>query len=669
MVIPSTSTDTIPLPHAGRDLPLEWPFEALYHESIATAAKEIEEFDHLAPLPPLERQVELPTSDRDGPGGRIVRPPPEVDALVAIADALSHPRRWGLRGDERVAALDARELAERLQWVYEHRKRGLSPWDYAVQREWTQARSVNAGWWLRSKAPRTLPTVPEALGRLVGNNKARRDVLGLVTQAARCGYLGVTGSGPDLAALLGCAVSTFWAAVAWLESRGLIVRMRRYKPGKGKCPVGLNDNWYGPGPELLRRRELWNQGDLDDEALRIAGREAAKARARHRRTRHRIEIRRGRSQPTGRAPVSRVEWLESHLDGAARAELAGDELAARVAAIKAIQDRRVRALVEGDLAAYEAATAEAEGVELPRAPEVLAELVERWRAIAWGLLDRDLEVVVAAARALDRGERLDALGELGDHWDLERTEDLPLLRRPRERDHGVDESRQPADAPSPPPDLAARVDDHDVDEELGSGSEDGVEECPDDGADVAGRRFSEDAGAVEEPSADLEAECRLEAGGAVVADKLGPGDAATDDGEALDQGVAEEAESGAEAGTTHGLDGEEVEELLGDEAYLAKMAEVLGRRVSDLRAALEVQLRDSRKIIPSDPRRGYPRGRDSFEFPSEGSERPPPGTSRSELDRGPPDRLGARREMGRALDALERTSPALARRLRGRLRR
>jgi len=666
----STSTDTIPLPHAGVDLPLEWPFEALYHESIVTAATEIEAFDHLAPLPPLAAQVELPSSDREGPGGRTVRPPPQVDALVAIAESIAHPRRWALRGDERVAALDARELAERLQWVYEHRRRGLSPWDFAIQREWTQARSVNCGWWLRSKAPATLPTICEALGRLVGNVKTRRDVLALVTQAGRCGYLGVTGSGPALAALLGCAVSTFWAAVAWLESRGLLVRMRRYKPGKGGCPVGLHDNWYGPGAELLSRRELWDQIDLEDERLRIAGREAAKARARHRRARHRIEIRRGRALPSAPAPVGRVEWLETHLDGAARADAAADDLAARRAASESIQRRRVRALVEGDLQAYEAATAEAESAELPRAPELLEELVERWKEIAAGLEGRALPEVLAAARALDRGDRLEALAELGDHWDLERTEDLPLLRRPREDAHGVDETSEAPHGSAPPP----RPGDN-LDGPVARGSDELAEDRPHEGADVAGELGPSETIA-DGLGPDLDAEGDGEALGSVDAEELRPGVPPPEDGERLHEGIGEEVKPRDTAAASHapegtaGLEASDVEELLGDGPYLAKMAELLGRSIDDLRDALEAQRREARKIIPSDDRRGYPRGRDSSEFPSRsGSERPPPGTPDRGLDRHPPDRLGARREVERAIDALAVTSPGLARSLRGRLRR
>lgn len=207
--------------------------------------------------PPIE-QVDLPypgigrlTADgRPQRGGRIDRKPPELTLLAGCA--APHGTRLEIpTGYE--DATDAK-LAQRVIWAVNHRGRpgGLRPDDYAAQRELTVARSLT---WAFFKNCVELPGAPIAWQQRFGGAAT---ILGFLLWARRLGRSGITASGPQWAAILpgripgkGCAVSTVWAWMQLLERRGYLIRLRRYKPGRGGNPVALTANWYALGPRAL----------------------------------------------------------------------------------------------------------------------------------------------------------------------------------------------------------------------------------------------------------------------------------------------------------------------------------------------------------------------------------------------------------------------------------
>lgn len=155
-----------------------------------------------------------------------------------------------------VAKLPSDELADRLNWLFLHRGRALSPLDIAIQREWC-ARALGYGHFYAKQQP----WLPIQLVELVGGERAfqRKIVLATLCQALLKRANGIHISAPEAESLWGIRESTWWAVIAWLESRGLLVRLRQFKNTpkreKGQAPVQLDANWYGPGPALLNQRE------------------------------------------------------------------------------------------------------------------------------------------------------------------------------------------------------------------------------------------------------------------------------------------------------------------------------------------------------------------------------------------------------------------------------
>lgn len=207
--------------------------------------------------PPVE-QVDLPypgigrldAQGRPQRGGRIDRKPPELSLLAGCAA----PHRTRLELETGWEDATSAALAQRVIWAVNHRGRpgGMRPEDYAAQRELTVARSLTWGFF---KGCVELPGAPIAWQQRFGGAAV---VLGFLLWARRLGRDGITASGPQWASILpgrtpgkGCALSTVWAHMQALERAGYLIRLRRYKPGRGGNPVALTANWYALGPRAL----------------------------------------------------------------------------------------------------------------------------------------------------------------------------------------------------------------------------------------------------------------------------------------------------------------------------------------------------------------------------------------------------------------------------------
>ncbi len=202
-----------------------------------------------------DRDLEGPTPQLDMPypglgqrGGRYVddredvRKPPQLELLERCCPP--SPTRLELEtGFEAASPL---RLAERIHWAFWHRGRptGLSPADYAAQKELTVARSLT---WSFFENCREMPGVPVPWREKFGD---AAQVLGFLLWARRLGRWGMTLSGPQGCAVLDIGIATWWRYVQKLERAGYLIRLRRWKPGK-VAPVALAANWYALGPRAL----------------------------------------------------------------------------------------------------------------------------------------------------------------------------------------------------------------------------------------------------------------------------------------------------------------------------------------------------------------------------------------------------------------------------------
>lgn len=233
---------------------------------------------------------------------------------------------------EHVAEMTTAELAGRLEWLHLHRSRCLSPLDEAVQREWT-ARSLGFGHWYGAPEPQLPAQLVELAGRRA---PVRRTVLAAVCRTICLGAVGMTISAPDAERLWQIPASTWWNVLAWLEQRGLIIRMHRYKNNRGRgpgvAPVQWCADWIGPGPELMKRARkiiaAFGGGTDDDRA------EVHEELVSMRRQSAREQRRRARGDATTGAPSPAWVIVLGHvvLEDAARAA-AADEAGERFAAI------------------------------------------------------------------------------------------------------------------------------------------------------------------------------------------------------------------------------------------------------------------------------------------------------------------------------------------------
>ena len=321
-----------------------------------------------------------------------------------------------------LAKLTTKELAKRLRHLWRRRGRGLSELDHAVQREWS-ARSLGFGYFYAQPEPH----LPAQLVQLAGRRAAtqRRLVLAAVCISLVRGALGLTISAPEAERLWGIPASTWWQVIAWLEERGLVVRMRRWKnnaitrdaKGERLPPVQFCPNWIGPGPVLLARLDeivgAFRKGTPDEN------RAAQEMLLEQRRERARVQRRRERGElPTiGEASPAWVVVLGRVLHDDALAVVAGDEA-----------DERWK---------------DALAAERGRAAEVL------------GGPRRELEVPPSPDLAADV-EALEALGELGPAELRDLAVALRDAARPTARRGGVDKAGRPVPAePMIPTETAA----------------------------------------------------------------------------------------------------------------------------------------------------------------------------------------------------------------------
>lgn len=215
--------------------------ERVHDAARAELREELEKDTDLeSPLP----QLALPYPGLGQRGGRCDRKPPQL-TLLADCVAPRPTRIEELETGWEDATTEA--LAQRVLWATKHRGRpsGLSPEDYGAQREWTVARSLT---WQFFANCRELPGVPVVWRDRFG--EAARP-LGFLLWARRLGRHGITLSGPQWAAVLGVSIATVWRYLQRLERAGYLIRMRRWKPGRGGLPVALAANWYGLGPQAL----------------------------------------------------------------------------------------------------------------------------------------------------------------------------------------------------------------------------------------------------------------------------------------------------------------------------------------------------------------------------------------------------------------------------------
>ncbi len=224
-----------------------------------------------------------------GFGGRSSYEVPELAQVAELPvdeDArayVEHPDGFGF-----VREMTNPELADRLGWLYKHRGRGLSELDVAVQREWT-ARALGVGYFYgRDRDPALPPQLVELVGRRA---PVRRLVLAVLCVSMLKRTNGVCISAPEAFMLWGVPASTWWNVIAWLEERGLLVRLRRWKNNASErhtdAPVQLVANWYGPGPELVAIRDAvlaaYGDDEVDDEIRAEARRVLLEARRDRRR--------------------------------------------------------------------------------------------------------------------------------------------------------------------------------------------------------------------------------------------------------------------------------------------------------------------------------------------------------------------------------------------------
>lgn len=211
------------------------------------------------PTPWQELELELQLALFESPGYSL--PDPEHLARLARRQIKRRPSAKFATSHENVPDAD---LFERVAHVHARRGRGISASDWSAQRE-LEARSAGVG------LLRALPNVE--LSRVYGGRElhrgvARARIVRALQIADAQGWLGFYGSGERLADALGFDAATWWRAVAWLEARGWLVRLRTYKSGKhSRTPIDLSRNWYGPGPRLLRWRDVYRSELSEDRAL------------------------------------------------------------------------------------------------------------------------------------------------------------------------------------------------------------------------------------------------------------------------------------------------------------------------------------------------------------------------------------------------------------------
>lgn len=243
------------------------PFEAAYQRARAQFEESLELDSWAAELPgPWSLELSHAISSRAGKqGGRHARPLLPLVELCSAAATPRERRRPSVKTQYKDWSLE--KLADRVRWSHVHRARGWSESDAEAQREWCDARSLGIGFWISKCFRGDRVGVPQVLRAMLGRAvQSRLELLAMIVEAKRLGYYGATFSAPEFEHATGISSRSFWRAVAWLEERGWITVMRCYKVGHGR-PVGLDRNWYGPGPRLRKEFAgvLWGH-DLEKDA-------------------------------------------------------------------------------------------------------------------------------------------------------------------------------------------------------------------------------------------------------------------------------------------------------------------------------------------------------------------------------------------------------------------
>lgn len=271
--------------------------ERTYEEARAKYEEDLDRDEDLEPPP----QQTLPYPGLGQHGGNYGREQPQLSLLVACTP----PKPTRLDVDTGWGDASPAVLAKRLEQVASHtgRPKGLSPGDYAAQREWTIARSLS---WEFFENCVELPGAPVVWRDRYGD---AAQVLGFLLWARRLGRHGVTLSGPQWATVLHVGIATVWRWMRRLEQAGLLIRLHRWKPGRGKRPVALTGNWYGLGPVAL----------ATIAELEAPQNSVKKARLRVRRLALRAQQRReGRQLLRGYAYPDQDEWVAAQLRGTER---------------------------------------------------------------------------------------------------------------------------------------------------------------------------------------------------------------------------------------------------------------------------------------------------------------------------------------------------------------
>ena len=185
----------------------------------------------------------------------------DLPACKRSAEAMALPvwrerssRREGLEYAHPAEHADVRgktdaELGERWGWLSKHRGRGLSARDEAVQRE-VYARCLGmADLYGLDLDPRGSAFMREALREMGCRSDIARHIAVLFELMVTNERMALRLSAADARTLYGWSRSAWWAAVAWLESRGVLRRVRGLKKSEhGFSPVQTDTNLYALGP-------------------------------------------------------------------------------------------------------------------------------------------------------------------------------------------------------------------------------------------------------------------------------------------------------------------------------------------------------------------------------------------------------------------------------------
>ena len=189
-------------------------------------------------------------------------PPPRESTVRAprpvAARASRAPRRQ--RGTREARAGDAdgepapSPLERRLQRAKQTRDReraALNLWRRNLREQTEDPRKdLETSWLLKRRAKHWHRSLP-ALEAVRFKSRAGRPLAYFLAACLAFGHRALVGSARELALLAGVDRATVFRALAELEAAGWIVRLPRYRPGKGGRRLWRTASAYAPGPALL----------------------------------------------------------------------------------------------------------------------------------------------------------------------------------------------------------------------------------------------------------------------------------------------------------------------------------------------------------------------------------------------------------------------------------